>query len=274
MSLCWGRLLTTALLFPRKTIKNSTCIDHIWQTIRLHYGFQSTGAHFIDFAAIKLESNERREDLHQRLMAFVEDYLLCRDSGINHGGESFLEDEEFSPTIENFIVLTWHCLIHSDLPKLVKQRYCTELRSCTLASIKPEISQALCSLLDELQSSKDARAMPSAVSNPPRQKLASLGRSRKSCPLCKEARRPDNHFLSKCPFLPPPDKAFIARAWQVAGSLFHSVGESEDDSKDISRNPKAVQHVHIMQSPCLEAFHGHVPVRLTIDSGIYCNFKL
>ncbi len=69
-------------------------------------------------------------------------------------------------------------------------------RSRTLASIKPEISQALCSLVDELQSSKDARTMRSAVSNPPRQKLASLDRSRKSCPLCKEARRPDNHFLS------------------------------------------------------------------------------
>ncbi|RXN12438.1 Retrovirus-related Pol poly from transposon opus [Labeo rohita] len=181
--------------------------------------------------------------------------------------EAILEDEELSPTIQNFIALTWLRLIHSDLPKLVKQRYGTELRSRTLASIKPEISQALCSLLDELQSSEDARAMRSAVSNPPRQKLASLGRSRKSCPLCKEAHRPDNQFLSKCPFLPLPDKAFIARAREVAGSPCLSDGESEDDSENISCNPKVVQRVHIMQSPCLEAFHGHVPVRLTIDSG-------
>ncbi len=268
LELMLGQIANYCPVISRNTIvKNSTCIDHIWQTIRLHYGFQSTGAHFIDFAAIKLESNEGPEDLYQRLMAFVEDNLLRRDSGITHGGETILEDEELSPTIENFVDLTWLRLIHSDLPKLVKQRYGTELRSRTLAFIKPEISQALCSLLDELQSSEDARAMRSAVSNSPRQKLASLGRSRKSCPLCKEARRPDNHFLSKCPFLPSPDKAFIARARQVAGSPFHSDGESEDDSEDIARNPKAVQRVHIMQSPCLEAFHGHVPVRLTIDSG-------
>ncbi len=221
----------------------------LWIPIRLHYGFQSTGAHFIDFAAIKLESNEGPEDMYQRLMAFVEDNLLHRDSGITHGGENILEDEELSPTIENVVVLTWLRLIHSDLPKLVKQRYGTELWSRTLASIKPEISQALCSLLDELQSSEDARAMRSAVSNPPRQKFASLGRSRKSCPLCKEARRPDNHFLSKCPFLPPPDKAFIARARQVAGFPFHSDGESEDDNEDIARNPTAVQRIHAVTLP-------------------------
>ncbi len=167
LELMLGQIANYCPVISRNTIvKNSTCIDHIWQTIRLHYGFQSTGAHFIDFAAIKLESNEGPEDLYQRLMAFVEDNLLCRDSGITHGGENILEDEELSPTIENLVVLTWLRLIHSDLPKLVKQRYGTELRSRTLASIKPEISQALCSLLDELQSSEDARAMRSAVSNP------------------------------------------------------------------------------------------------------------
>jgi len=52
-------------------------------------------------------------------------------------------------TLENIIVLTCLRLIHVDFPHLVKQRYGTELRTRTLASIKPEISQALESLLDE-----------------------------------------------------------------------------------------------------------------------------
>jgi hypothetical protein len=47
------------------------------------------------------------------------------------------------------IILTWLRLIHTELPALVKQRYGTELRSKTLASFKPEISQALDSLLEE-----------------------------------------------------------------------------------------------------------------------------
>ena len=57
-------------------MKNSTSISCIWQSIRLHYGFQSTGVRFIDFNSIKLEPGERPEDLFQRLQSFVEDNLL------------------------------------------------------------------------------------------------------------------------------------------------------------------------------------------------------
>ena len=49
-----------------------------------------------------------------------------------------------------WLVLSWLRLLHTDLPALVKQRYGTELRSKTLASLKPEILQALDSLLEEL----------------------------------------------------------------------------------------------------------------------------
>ena len=76
-----------------------------------HFGFQVTGAHFIDFASIRLEPDERPEDLFQRLMAFVEDSLL--------------KDEEMSPSLENFVVLEWLRLINPELPKLVKQGYGT-----------------------------------------------------------------------------------------------------------------------------------------------------
>ena len=103
-----------------------------------------------------LEADERPEDLYQRLIAFVEDSLL-RPSGLRHHGEQMTEEEKLSPTLENPVVLTWLRLIHPSLPKLLKQRYGTELRSRTLASIKPEISQALSSLLDEIRASDDAK---------------------------------------------------------------------------------------------------------------------
>ena len=79
-------------------------------------------------------------------MAFVENNLLQCNSGISHHGEEITEDEELSPSLENVVVLTWLRLIHTSLPKFVKQRYGTELHSRTLASIKLEISQALDSL--------------------------------------------------------------------------------------------------------------------------------
>ena len=148
-------------VISRNTIaKNSTSVKSIWQVIRAHYGFQSTGAHFLDFASIKLDVDERPEDLFQRLMSFIEDNLLIANSSITHHGDVITADEELSPTLENLVVLTRLRLIHPDLAGLVKQRYGTELRSRTLAPLKPEISQALDSLREEIRSSADSKVVP------------------------------------------------------------------------------------------------------------------
>ena len=122
LELMLGQIANYCPIISRNSItKNSTSIDHIWQTIRAHYGFQSTGAHFLDFINITLKQGERPEDLYQRLMAFVEDNLLIRGSGITHHGDLPEEDEELTPSLENLIVLLWLHLIHKDLPGLPKQ---------------------------------------------------------------------------------------------------------------------------------------------------------
>ena len=61
-------------------------------------------------------------------MAFTEDSLL-KANVLTHHGEVVPEDEELSPSLENFVVLTWLRLIHPELPKLIKQRYGTELHA-------------------------------------------------------------------------------------------------------------------------------------------------
>lgn len=168
--------------------------------------------------------------------------------------------------MENFVVLTWLRLLHPELPKLVKQRYGTELRARTLASIKPEISQALDSLLEELRTSEDAKAMRTAVnkfSKPTNKQHTTAYRSR-SCPLCKTAGRPDNHFLSKCTFLPLQDRQFMAKARAI--SEIHDVEDLEDSTAD-SIQPVSSSRIQVRQSPYVDTFHGHIPVRLTIDSG-------
>ena len=119
-----GQIANYCPAISRNTlVKNSTSIQSVWNMIREHFGFQITGAHFLDFANLHLEADERPEDLFQRLMAFVEDTLLHANS-LSH---LTTEDEELTPTLENFTVLTWLKLIHLELPKLVKQRYGTEL---------------------------------------------------------------------------------------------------------------------------------------------------
>jgi hypothetical protein len=43
-----GQIANYAPIISRNTIvKNSVSIDSIWQAIRLHYGFQTSGAHFL-----------------------------------------------------------------------------------------------------------------------------------------------------------------------------------------------------------------------------------
>ncbi len=283
LELMLGQIANYCPVIARSTIvKTSTSIPTIWQTIRLHYGFQSSGAHFLDFCDIHLQADERPEDLYQRLAAFVEDNLLRGGGGITHHDEAILEDEELSPTLENFIILTWLRLINPDLPRLVKQRYGTELRSRTLASIKPEISQALGSLLDELHSSEDAksmrttttkstRAFPKSSSQrpPSRRRFPS---NTKVYPLCRAAGYPnDNHFLSECSHLPEHDRKYMARARQISNILTESEDDEELSPTVVTPQPSSVEasisRVSVRQSPYFNAFYGHHVVCLTLDSG-------
>ena len=101
-------------VFSRNTIvKNSTSKGSIWSAICLHFSFKATRAHFQDLSEIHLKHGKRPEDLYQRLMAFIEDNLLHSNS-IQHHGALLTEDEELTPTSENFFVLTWLRLVHPD----------------------------------------------------------------------------------------------------------------------------------------------------------------
>ena len=263
-------------------MKNSTSLNTTWQAIRAHFGFQSTGAHFLDFNDIQLEPDERPEDLYQRLVSFVEDNLLKTNDGVRHHGENIANDEEISPTLENMIVLTWLRLIHPSLPALVKQRYGADLRSQTVASIKPEISQALSSLLEEIRSADDAKVLRTAFQqssqNPNRRQTpTSQPRPTKSptkcCPLCKQAGRQHQHYLSKCPYLPIKAKQYISHSRQVIGdepeepSFDCEIQTTPEDSHSYRVKSSTTNRVSVKQSPHLKAFFDHHPLLLTLDTG-------
>ena len=262
-------------IISRNTIvKNSTSLNQIWQSIRLHYGFQLTGAHFLDLADIKLQSGERPEDLFQRINAFVEDNLLKKDNNISHHGEIPEADEDLSPTLENMIVLTWLKLIHEDLPRLVKQRYGPELRSKTLATLKPEISMALDSLLDEIRTSDSAKILRTAF---PPNRATGYGKqvrpNTKICPLCKASGRTYNHFLSKCTFLPQSDKQYFAKVRQLSGLCEEADDQSESETveEDFPSCHKVqsgkISRVNFSQTPYFPAFFDQHSVRITVDTG-------
>ena len=297
LELMLGQIANYCPVISRNTIvKNSISIDIIWQAIRLHYGFQTTGAQLIDFVDIHLETDERPEDLYQRLMAFTEDSLL-KANVLTHHSEVVSEDEELSPSLENFIVVTWLRLIHPELPKLIKQRYGTELRTRTLASIKSEISQALDSLLNEIRSADNAKIMRAAATSrayssplprrpsygPSARMPIRTGSHEKSCPLCKQAGRLSNtHFLSTCKYLPEQDRKFMLKARQIVSVLD---GDPDDDALVCHEfpdeppphefpeptQPHTARSVQVRQSPYIDTFCKHHHARIILDSGATCN---
>lgn len=162
------------------------------------------------------------------------------------------------------------------------------LRSQTLASIKPEISQAVASLLDEIRASDDAKILRTAISTKYRRPTQSSRviykpmssrrpRQDKTCLLCKQAGRSEvNHFLSECKYLPDTDRCYIVKVRQILGIL-DDESEADDnldtglpiwDAKDEEPSSSAVAYrVQTRQSPCMDVFHGHHVIRVTIDSG-------
>ena len=180
--------------------------------------------HFLDLASIHLQPDERPEDLFQRLMAFFEDNLLTVHGGLTHHGVQVTTDEDLSPTLENTVVVLWLQLIHPGLPLLVKQKYSSELRNKTLASLKPEISQAIGSLLDELRSIEDTKAMRVGSTTPRCHPNSGHGQPQRrpflSCILCKTAgRRHNTHNLMDCHYLPDHDRQPWARSRMVIDDL-------------------------------------------------------
>ena len=283
LELMLGQIANYCPIISRNTIvKNCTSLSGIWQAIRQHFGFQSSGAHFLDFDKIKLEPGERPEDLFQRINSFVEDNLLRKDGGIRHSGENPEEDEDMSPSLENFIVLTWLRLIDKDLPALVKQRYGPDLRSSTLASLRPEISQALDTLLDEVHNNTDARVLRAAYSSSKYKPTTDrrTGTPRQStgpvCPLCKQAGRPRyQHFLSSCKYLPASDKAYMSKTRLAtchpetdADELEpEEASESEEDFVHSHRITSSLRRVSTKQSPHMKVFHRQYPLKITLDTG-------
>ena len=166
----------------------------------------------------------------------------------------------------------------------MKQKYGSELRNKTLASLKPEISQALGSLLDELRSIEDTEAIRIGSNAPRRHLNSGQGQPRRrpflSCTLCKTAGRPRNtHNLMDCRYLPDRDRRPWARSRMVMDDpdeLGAEECEPLDESSDLAVPPvlgeePAALRVSIIQSPVLNTFYHEHPVQLTLDTGATSN---
>ena len=233
-------------VISRNIITRDCCsIKEIFHKIRAHYGFAQTGSNIIDVVSICQNNDETPEDVFQRLHLLIDTNLLTSDGHIRHMGRVIHEDEEVTPTLSNLITCIWLKAIHPGLPSLVKLKYATHLKNCTISSIREEISSSLPELLSELNdrdgssanvyqasssyrqynSSNRFSRQPSNYSKPnsssstayQNRRNSSQSQSQRrqppSCPICKQAgRRNSDHFLSSCSFLPEEDRRFVTRA--------------------------------------------------------------
>ena len=275
LELMLGQIANFCPIISRNSIvRSSTSLPYIWQAIREHYGFQSTGAHFLDLADIVLQPGEKPQDLYQRLMAFFEDNLITTNGGIAHYGAAVDVAEDLTPTIENTVVFLWLQRVNPGLPALVKQKYAAELRHQTLASLKPEISIALDSLLDDIRSIEDTKVLRMEVRRP-RQPFGRPGtvesRKLKSCILCKTAGRPHtSHYLRECSYLPEEDRRRLPRSRPVETEDDDFASADTPDIEDVPTgllDELSVNRVSVVQSPYLAAYCGPHSIRLTLDTG-------
>ena len=115
-----GQIANFATIISRnEIIKNSTSLNDIWNKIRQHYGFHTTGSRFLDLTSIRLTAGERPEDLYQKLLSFIDDNLLTVDSSLTHHSANVERDEEMCPTLENVVVPLWLERLHVNLPSLI-----------------------------------------------------------------------------------------------------------------------------------------------------------
>ena len=288
LGLMLGQIANYATIISRNTIvERSTSLNFIWSQIREYYGFQVTGSRFLDLSSIQLTTGQRAEVLYQKLLSFFDDNLLTTDSTLTHHSAAVTTNEEVTPTLENVIVLLWLERIHIGLPGLVKQRYGAELRNKTLASIKPEISMALSSLLDELKGTEESRIMRTQMNYPRNNSAARRMPTPKSCCLCRAAKRSgaETHFLSQCRFLPEADRKRLAPRIRnieaVEGEDFADEfddydGEDRLDTRDNSNSidnpaPAVQRRVITRKSPYMNVFYNEIPTRLCLDSGAESN---
>ena len=98
----------------------------------------------------------------------------------------------------------------------------------------------------------------------------------KSCPLCKQAGRNDQHFLSACSYLPPEDCTYLSRSRLTSAlddeepdyaEYIPSPFLDEDDQTLCASARTVSRRVSTKQSPHFKAFYKHHPLRFTLDTG-------
>ena len=80
-----GAVSTFAPVISPKFIKHqSTSLESIWCRLRGYYGFRRTGSRILDLMSFRLETNESREALYERMYSFYMKVLHQQKMSSSH----------------------------------------------------------------------------------------------------------------------------------------------------------------------------------------------
>lgn len=252
------------------TIVRETCsLEDVWEKIRAHYNFESSGAQLAGYLTIKLEAGDQPNDLFQNMYSFIEDNLQRKGSSIKHEGTAV--NEIMTPMVKNKITIEWLHRLHPDLPDLVIQKFGTELTTQTFYTLKPTLSKAIPSLLQQLENAGEARVMRIRPHNQryqqrqqqsvsrPRVQFNRTGRPQSNfttprapnqdrfCIICKQAGRPDVwHYITQCRYLPEADKIIFSKIRQI-------VTDTEQEEQIFEDKDVFLEHEQQLQGDTLVA---------------------
>ena len=96
----------------------STSFIWIDTYLQQYYNIRKQGAHFFSISSIRFNAGDSYQNFYMELHGALEDSLRPRGAVLLYKNDEVLEaDEEMSPTLENFIILTWLERIDPRLPE-------------------------------------------------------------------------------------------------------------------------------------------------------------
>ena len=286
LNIILGSVASNAPVISARYIKNvATSLEDIWTRLRQFYGFRKTGGRITEFLSFKLEEYESPEQLWERMYTYLEDNLLTANGGVKHENADVTINEEFTPTLLNVLVVNWLNTIHPSLPNAIRQRFPTQLRSNTIFSLREEISDAIPSILEDLEEKAGigrlSRFAESKFKNrTPNRYNKSYKPTKRRCCFCEaKGRICDDHFLSQCPFLPEEDKRYMSKTREVTLRSDEDSDEEVDESKSKVKVTRLISHVpcptirkvDIMSSPIIKVVSNNTEASMVLDLGAEAN---
>lgn len=148
--------------------QRATSLDWIFQFLEQKYNLSNKGANFLKIANITYTAGTPHDAFYKQLRSAISDSLLKEGDRLPHRDNALLdEDEPFSPTLENVVVLWALQLIDIRLPNHVHKVFGHQLKDNTrLIDLQHQIFDQIPELLQDIEVAESNRASALGAATP------------------------------------------------------------------------------------------------------------